>query len=50
VIRRVAATEIFTFEAATDRPDWARRIGSNDEIRGVESLTAAPNFAVTFSF
>jgi len=37
VIRSVVATEIFTFEAATDRPDWARRMRSNDEIRGVEA-------------
>ena len=44
MIRRVVATEIFTFEAATDRPDWARRMRSNDEIRGVESSTSRPEF------
>jgi hypothetical protein len=42
VTRRVIATEIFTFKAVTDRPDWARRMRSNDEIRGIESWTCHP--------
>ena len=36
---RVVATEIFTFKAVTDQPDWARRMRSKDEIWGVESWT-----------
>jgi hypothetical protein len=48
VTRRVVATEIFTFKAVTDRPDWARRMRSNDEIRDVESWTGRPELRVRF--
>ena len=46
--RRVVATEIFTFKAVTDRPYWARRMRSNDEIRGVASLTICPELRGNF--
>lgn len=36
MIRCVVATEIFAFEAATERSDYARRMRSNDAIRPVK--------------
>jgi hypothetical protein len=44
----VVATEIFTFKTVTDRPDWARRMQSNDEIRGFESWTGRPELRARF--
>jgi len=44
----VVATEIFKFKTVTDRPDWARPMRSNDEIRGVESWTGCPELRVRF--